>query len=136
MKKIFLAITAILFFAVSCNDGGGNTPAGIEKAIYSQLQKGNYEKAVEIMFAVDSKEAKENASATNKEELAAIAEKAKQSVEAQGGIKSFRITKEEISKDGLTAVVTSTIVYGSGKEDTKQSKYVNEDGKWKLSMDK
>jgi hypothetical protein len=139
MKKVlsFLVVTAIAFFAVNCGgSGGGNTPASIEKAMYSQLQKGNYEKAVEIMVENLDNEDKEVSAEEKAQFVAAFAEKAKQSNEAQGGIKSFEIVEEVISEDGLSATVSTKVVYGNGKEDTNTSKYVNKDGKWKMSLGK
>ena len=138
MKKIFsvLAVIAIAFFTANCGGGSGsNTPASIEKSIYVQMQKGNYEKAVEIM--VDNLDSEKTPSAEEKAQLlAAFTEKAKQSAEAKGGIKSFEIVEEEISEDGLSATVSTKIVYGDGSEQTETSKYVNKEGKWKLSMGK
>ena len=143
MKKIFsfLAVAVIAFFAVSCGGNkGANTgvkggPASIEKTIYAQLQKGNYAKAVEIMV-----ENLDNIKASSAEEtaqmLSAFTEKAKESNEAKGGVKSFEVLEEEISEDGLSAVVSTKIVYGNGEEKTETSKYVKKDGKWKLSMGK
>ena len=136
MNKIFsfLAVAVIAFFIASCG-GGDNTAAGIEKSIYSQMEKGNYEKAIEIL--IESIDSERTPSAEEKAKvLTALAEEAKQSIEAQGGIKSFEITGEDISEDGLVAIVTSKIVYGGGKEEFNKSKYVNKDGKWKLSMGK
>jgi len=140
MKRIFifLAVATFTFFATNCGggsgsgSGGSNSPANIQKSIFSQMQKGNYAKAVEIM--IDNLEGKEEAEGT--EMLQAFTEKAKQSAESKGGLKSFEIISEIISEDGLTATVTSKLVYGNGKEETEKSKYVNKDGKWKLSFGK
>ena len=63
-------------------------------------------------------------------------EKAKQSTEAKGGVKSFEVVEEKISEDGLSATVSTKVVYGNGTESTEQSKYVKKDNVWKLSMGK
>ena len=139
MKKIFsvLAVVAIVFFTSNCGggSGGSNSPASINKSIYTQMQKGNYKKAVEIMVEnLDSKKA-----SSDKEKaqfLTMFAEKAKESAEAKGGIKKFEIVEEKISEDGLSATVSTKIVFGNGDETTEKSKYVKQDGKWKLSMNK
>jgi phosphoribosylformimino-5-aminoimidazole carboxamide ribonucleotide (ProFAR) isomerase len=137
MRKFFnvLMVAAIALFAANCG-GSSNTPAGIEKAIYSQLQKGNYEKAVTLYFDnLDG--AKEYDSAEEKaEEIKAFAEKTQQSDEAKGGLKSFEIVNETISEDGLSTILETKAVYGDGSEQTKKSKYVNIDGVWKLSLGK
>ena len=137
MRKVFsfLAVAVIALFTASCG-GGGNTPASIEKAICSQMQKGDYEKAIEIMFENIDDSSDVPSGAEKEKFLTAFAEKAKQSADAKGGIKSFEITGEEISEDGLSATVTSKIIYGNGKEETKTSKYINKDGKWRVSIGK
>ena len=133
MKKVFcfLAVAVIAFFTVNCG-GGGNTPAGIEKSILTQMQKGNYDKAIEIMMA------HLDATAEQKAQLAAFinSEKLKAEAEKKGGIASFEVIKEEISEDGLTATVETKTVYKDGKEKTDTNKYVKKDGKWLLSIAK
>ena len=138
MKKVlsFLTVAVIAFFTVNCGGGkSSNGPASIEKSIYVQLQKGNYEKAVEIMLKNLDTE-KDPSAEESAQFLSAFTEKAKESNEAKGGIKSFEIVGEEFSEDGLSATVSTKIVYGNGNEATETSKYVNKDGKWKLSMGK
>jgi predicted SnoaL-like aldol condensation-catalyzing enzyme len=133
--KSFLVITAFILLAVSCGGGSNDSPAGIEKAMYSQLQKGNYEKAAELL--ADNLESDKTPSAEEKAEFVkAFAEKAKQSTEARGGVKSFEIVKETISEDGESATVETRVIYGDGKEEIQTTKYVKKDGIWKLSFDK
>ena len=142
MKKIFsfLAVATFAFFAVNCgggssSGGGSNAPAGITKSIYSQMQKGNYVKAVEVMMNnLDSDDSLDKEGKA--EMIKAFAEKAESSTEAKGGLKSFEIMEENISEDGLTAAVSVKLVYGNGTEDTDKLNFVKEDGKWKLSMGK
>jgi predicted metal-dependent phosphoesterase TrpH len=129
----FLVITAIALFAVSCG-GGSNTPAGIEKAVYSQLKSGNYEKAVEILF--DNLDGTDEATKDKAQSVAAFAEKVKESSEEHGGIKDFEILEEKISDDGETATVKTKVIFGNGSENTETNEYVKKDGKWKLSIGK
>jgi hypothetical protein len=133
--KCFFIATTLALFTVSCGSDG-NSPAGIEKAMYTQLQKGNYEKAVEILFD-NLDNGKEDVNTDEKAEaIKAFAGKAKKSDEAKGGIKSFEIIEEKISEDGNSATVETKITYGNGTEDTNTSKYVKKDGKWKVSLGK
>ena len=134
MKKVFSLLTAVafVFLTANCGGSGGNGPASIEKSIYTQMQNGNYKKAVEIMF--DNMDGLKEE--ITEEQMTAIAEKVETGDKKEGGIKSFEIVSEEISEDGLTAEVTSKVVYGNGKEDTKTTEYVKVDGKWKMSMGK
>ena len=132
MKKYFnlLSLATIMLFA-SCG-GGGNTPASIEKSMYQQFQKGNYKKGIDILM--------ENLDATAEQKAQFSAffndEKIKKEAENSGGIKSFEIVKEEISEDGLSAVVETKIVYTDDTEKTQSTNYVKKDGKWYLSMGK
>ena len=138
MKRIvylFAAVTMILF-TVGCSGGNaGKSPKDIEKAIYNELQKGNYEKAVEMLF--ENVESDDDTPAEQKAEvMKAFTEKTKQSADAKGGLKSFEILEEKIAEDGKTATVTTKVTYGNGTEDTQNSTYVNKDGVWKLNMNK
>jgi hypothetical protein len=132
MKKVFSLLTAAAFVFLAASCGGGNSPASIEKSIHAQMQKGNYKKAVEMMF--DNMDGLKEE--PTEEQMAAFVGKVEASDKEHGGIKSFEIVSEDISEDGLTAEVTSKIVYGNGKEDTQTTKYVKKDGKWKMSMGK
>ena len=138
MKRIvylFAAVTMILFTAGCSGGNTGKSPKDIEKAIYNELQKGNYEKAVEMLF--ENVESDDDTPAEQKAEvMKAFTEKTKQSADAKGGLKSFEILEEKIAEDGKTATVTTKVTYGNGTEDTQNSTYVNKDGVWKLNMNK
>ena len=137
MRKVFsLVVVAVIgFFTANCGGSGGNTPASIEKSIYTQMQKGDYKKAAEIM--VENFDSEKPLSSKEKTEYVVIfTEKIKQSAETQEGIKSFEIEGEEFSEDGLSATVSTKFVYGNGEEKTETTKYVKKDGKWRLSMGK
>ena len=132
---LFAAVTMILFTAGCSGGNAGKSPKDIEKAIYNELQKGNYEKAVEMLF--ENVESDDDTPAEQKAEvMKAFTEKTKQSADAKGGLKSFEILEEKIAEDGKTATVTTKVTYGNGTEDTQNSTYVNKDGVWKLNMNK
>ncbi|GHU69430.1 hypothetical protein FACS189413_08340 [Bacteroidia bacterium] len=121
--------------AVSCGSGGGgNSPSAISKSIYSQVQKGNYEKAFEIM-ADNIDNNKENVTTEERSQFVkGFAEMAKQQAKETGGVKSFEIVKEEIAEDGNSATVDVKLVYGNGKDGTEIHKYVKKDGVWKFKL--
>ena len=128
MKKILslLIVSTIMLLFVNC--GGENTPAEIEKSIYTQMKRGNYEKAMDIMI---NNSADYNQDAPEKSQvIKSFAQKAQQSADAKGGIKSFEIVDEYISEDGLSATIEVKIIYGNGSEDTKRSPYIKEGNKW------
>jgi hypothetical protein len=137
MKKLFgyLVLAASIFFAASCGGDGANSPAGIEKSIYTQLQKGNYKAAVEIL--IENLDSDETPSAIEKSQaILALTKKVEQGIEDEGGIKSFETGEAKIADDGLSATVETKIVKNDGSEKTETTKYVNKDGKWKISLNK
>ena len=132
----FLALAVITFFIVNCS-GDKNTPAGIEKAILSQIKSGNYDKAAEITVEHLNLSGENDEELSQAELLALFTDKAKESNEKKGGLKSFKILEEKFSDDGLSAVVSTKSTFGDGTEDTNESKYAKgEDGKWYLSFGK
>jgi hypothetical protein len=142
MKKTmsFVIAAAVMVFAASCGGSKSNSPADIEKTIYAQFQKGNYEKGMELYFAnIDgdsSKDISTDDKAKEAEMVKAFAAKAKESIDAKGGIKNFEIVAETISEDGETARVESKTTYGDGSTQDQTSKYVKKDGEWKIVFGK
>ena len=137
MKKLvnLMAFIAIALFVTNCGGNEAKTPATMEKAFYSELQKGNYEKAAELIIKNLSTD-KEMTGEENAQLIKSFTEKAKQSTETKGGVKSFEVVEEKISEDGLSATVSTKVVYGNGTESTEQTKYEKKDNVWKLSMGK
>ncbi|MDR0835526.1 MAG: DUF4878 domain-containing protein [Tannerella sp.] len=140
MKKVmYFLVSAAMILAVSSCGGGSSSPSSIEKSIYSQFQKGNYEKGIEIYFdniSGDDDAGKPKSADETKEAVKAFAGKVKQSIDAKGGIKKFEIVEEKIAEDGKTATVASKITYGDGSGDEQSTKYVKQDGKWKIVFGK
>jgi len=132
MKKLILifavAVIAVCFAACTSS----NTPEGVVKEYLTEVQKGNYEKALRLYFNKGGQVTEEN----EKEMLQMFEEKMKSSVEKKQGIASFEVGTAEMSEDGNSAIVPSTINYGDGtsKEDT--NKTVKIDGKWYLDPGK
>jgi ABC-type glycerol-3-phosphate transport system substrate-binding protein len=136
MRRIanFLVAVAVVALAAGCG-GGSDSPSGITKSIYSQFQKGNYEKGVEVFVAhLDSDN--EGTAEEKQQFIKGFTEKAKASMDEQGGIKSFEIVKETISEDGVQATVETKITYGNGSTKDESLKFVKKDGAWKISLGK
>lgn len=137
MKKLlysFVAV-AIVLLVVNCGGKGGNSPSDIEKTLYTQLQNGNYEKAAELLMKnLDSN--KETTAEEQTQFIKMFSEKAKQSAEAKGGIKSFEIVEEKISEDGQSATVSTKVVFKDDSESTDKTKYVKKDNVWKIDASK
>ena len=131
MKNLvkFFLVGIIAVTAVNCGGSAGNSPASIEKAIYSQFQKGNDEAGIKIYFENSTAEKTEK----QDEMIKAFAEKQKESIEAKGGIKSFEIIEETIDESGETAIVVTKITYGDGTDKEEKNKYTKVEGKWKIN---
>ncbi|GHT49234.1 hypothetical protein AGMMS49982_02260 [Bacteroidia bacterium] len=127
--SLVVAAIAMVFGATSC--GGAETPATIEKGIYAQFQKGDFEKGMELYFAN-----LDNAGKQTPEEVAqavkGFADKAKQTFEAKEGLKSYEVLEEVITEDGESARVSGKLTYGDGSEQEQKSQYVKKDGVWKI----
>jgi ABC-type phosphate/phosphonate transport system substrate-binding protein len=131
MKKLsyVLSVLFLAVFAMGCCNQ--NSPESIEKAIYTQFQKGNYEQGFDIMFAHAADKSDDATEEQTKELAKALSEKAGKSIEEKGNIKSFKVGKAEISEDGKSATVATTVTYGNGSTEDEPSKYVKgEDGQW------
>ena len=131
----FFVAATFTMMTVSCSKSSAvKSPKEIEESIYTEVQNGNFDKAVELFY--DNVDRGDNASTKiEKEEMKAISEKTKQSAEVKGGLKSFDILSETISEDGKTATVSTQINYGNGSVDLQQSSYMNKDGVWKMTVD-
>ncbi len=109
MKRIvylFAAVTMILFTAGCSGGNAGKSPKDIEKAIYNELQKGNYEKAVEMLF--ENVESDDDTPAEQKAEvMKAFTEKTKRRAEANGGLKTLEMVEErQVAQKRLAIIIT------------------------------
>ncbi len=129
--SVLVAIVALL---AACG-GGEKTPKQIETSIWDHIQKGQYEKAIDIWYENSITDEKTNAD-EQKEFAKAFAEKMKASIEEKGGIDDVQIVSEEISEDGNTAVVNVLITFKDGTTQNDDSKYTKVDGQWKMSNSK
>ncbi|MDR3194789.1 MAG: DUF4878 domain-containing protein [Tannerella sp.] len=115
---------AILFGSLmfaACG-GNSNSPSGIVKSAYTELQKGNYDKYFDIAIALTDR--------VSEDEKESYVNLITEVMEANGGLKSFEIQNEEISEDGLTATIEIKIVYGNGTDSTQKAKFEKKDGVW------
>ena len=131
MKKVLLGFAVILLavVAVSCSSKS-NSPKDVAETFIQAMKSKNYEKAADCFYYEGTKDEIK----ADRAQVVAFMEKAGQSMEKQGGIKSYKINSVE--EDGDTAVVKGEITYGDGevKEDEILTKKV--DGKWYIDLDK
>ena len=131
---LFVAMATTLSLT-SCGGGisGEKSPSDIEAGLWKLVQKGDFEKAMDYWM---DNATEESMNGTSKEEMKAMskmfAEKMKESMGEQGGLKDFKIVNEEISEDGTTAKVTVLLTNGDGSTDEQVKKYKKVDGKWRM----
>ena len=65
----------------------------------------------------------------------AIMDKVSTSIEAKGGVDKIEIIDEQISEDGLSAVVAATITYVDGSVDKEFCDVIYQDDKWIVDVD-
>ena len=129
-KMILLAAVALisLCFAACTNS---NSPEGVTKAYLSAVQKGNYEKALDLYYSKDQKTDEER-----QEILQMFGDKMKKTFDEVQGIASYEVGAAEISEDGNKAVVPYTLNFGDGSSKESVMKVIKVDGKWYLDPGK
>ncbi len=134
MKKIFMAIVAMTaLFITGCSDN--NTPEAVVNEAYECLQQKDYEGYLKLI-AFENEDGK-TADERREEALPLLKNKAAETIEKSGGIKSWKVTETNIAEDGKTAKVKTDVTYGNDKtEDYSTNVVLQDDGKWMLSSKK
>ena len=128
MKKIVLSVATVitLFCATSC---GGDTAADKALDIVGYMQDGNYASFVDELHEVPGKEISD---IKKKQLVLMFEEKGGESIKKKGGIESFALVSEKLSKDGNSATVEVSITYGDATTDKEKLKMIKDaNGEWK-----
>ncbi len=131
MRKLsFILLSAFMLVLVSCVDN--STPSSVAKNYLTAIQKGEYEKAVDMIHF------KKEMSAQDKEDIVKLMrEKMEASYGEQGNIENIEITGEEVKEDGEHAKVSYTYTdKKKGKEKKDKLDLVKIDGKWMIDSGK
>lgn len=130
----------------SCGGGGkgGNSPSEMVLKFYDYAKADDGDMARAMTYVMDNTDfggmSAEQAAKTREQMNAlttGLSEKMKAEVEKQGGLKSFEITEETISGDGLTATVKGYSVYNNDeKGDDSTIDFVKVDNKWMFKNEK
>ncbi len=131
MKKVLLGFAVILLavVAVSCSSKS-NSPKDVAETFIQAMKSKNYEKAADCFYYEGTKDEIK----ADRAQVVAFMEKAGQSMEKDGGIKSYKINSVE--EDGDKAVVKGEITYGNGEVDDDEIKTIKVDDKWYVDLDK
>lgn len=131
MRKLsFILLSAFMLVLVSCVDN--STPSSVAKNYLTAIQKGEYEKAVDMIHF------KKEMSAQDKEDIVKLMrEKMEASYGEQGNIENIEITGEEVKEDGEHAKVSYTYTdKKKGKEKKDKLDLIKIDGKWMIDSGK
>ena len=131
MKKVLLGFAVILLavVAVSCSSKS-NSPKDVAETFIQAMKSKNYEKAADCFYYEGTKDEIK----ADRAQVVAFMEKAGQSMEKDGDIKSYKINS--IDEDGDKAVVKGEITYGNGEVDDDEIKTIKVDDKWYVDLDK
>jgi len=135
MKKLqlllALAVACIVAFtACSSSSSSSDSSKGVVKAYLDNVIAGKFDKAVTYFYFKDE---------SSQAETKGLAAKLEEGYNKHGGLKSYEIISEEITKaedeDGVDkARVEVKLFYKDGKEEEQTMKMVKHDGKWKIDF--
>jgi hypothetical protein len=136
MKKIayLMVIVVLSVFVASCA-AKKDSPADAAKNIASLFQKKNYTAIVDCI-AFDENETPENIAAQKNLYENIFSEKAGESFDEKGGIKSYEVLEETISDDGTKASVKMQYNYGDGSSEEISNDFVRVNDKWMMEINK
>ena len=145
MKRIFFLVLIAMTMSLALVSCGGSGSSSENNAILSDItteylkiiQKGDCEKLWDFMIEYSDmipQDAKEEEIEIMKSAAIEACKLAQEEIlESKEGIKNFKIEKEEISANGMTATVYATITIESGSTHTSTIRYKKVDGKWQYN---
>ena len=137
MKKLqlllALAVACIVAFTAcssSSSSSSSDSSKGVVKAYLDNVIAGKFDKAVTHFYFKDE---------TSQAELKGLAAKLEEGYGKEGGLKSYEIISEEITKaeeegDVDKARVEVKLFYKDGKEDEQTITTVKHNGEWKIDF--
>jgi hypothetical protein len=130
MKKVLLGFAVIMLAVITVSCSKSSSPKDIVNTYFQAMKSKNYEKAADCFYYEGTKDEIK----ADKAQIVALHEKAGQSLQEKGGIKSYKINS--IEEEGDTAIVKGEVTYGNGevKDDEVMTKKI--DGKWYIDLDK
>ena len=133
MKKLqlllALAVACMVAFT-ACSSSSSDSSKGVVKAYLDNVIAGKYEKAVTSFYFKEE---------MSQAEMKGLAAKLEEGYGKEGGLKSYEIISEEITKaeeeGGVDkAKVEVKLFYKDGKEEEQTMKMVKHNGEWKIDF--
>lgn len=131
MKKVFYLLSAALIALTFAACSSSNTPEGAVNAYLKALQANDSRKALEMFYF-----SKPVSPEAMDEYVQMVDEKVNKQNEKKQGIASWDIGEVQMAEDKASAIVSYTVRYGDGTEQSDSQKTVKIDGKWLLDSGK
>lgn len=125
MRKCLALFVIFIFMGIL---GCGSSPSGTIKDFYKYVEKGEVNKASDLL----SKPGKELMNQLGGANNALI--KTNEDISSRGGIKNIEILNEDTKGD--ISNIKCQITYGNGSTKIDSEKLIKEDGKWKIAVSK
>ena len=134
MKKLFVLAAFCLMMAGVLTSCSSNSPKGVTSEYMDCLKSKDTKGLVELLDIEDMLKGEDPVKA--KAELTSlIDEKILPELDKKGGIKSYKITSEQIDEEKGTATVGMKITYGNGEESENDAKLVKDkNGNWRVPI--
>ena len=125
MKRLFSLVILWFVLLTGCS---GSSPSDALKSFYKDVEQGKVNDA----YALLSKDAQNLLSQLGSGPGMLMDQV--NAIKKMGGIKEFKILKEEINGD--TASVSMKLIFGNGRFEDTSDNLIKEDGKWKVVVKK
>lgn len=118
------SLVLVAFVAVAVAACGlFDSPVGIAKRFMSSVEDGEIDDAIDCLSP-------RFVNGFDRDKLRKILSEQALELKRKGGIKSMKVTREDVV--GTVAEIAMTITYGDGSTSSETFKLAKEDGRWKL----
>ncbi len=134
MKKLMTSAFVCMMAFVMAACSGGNTPKGVAEAYSQAVIKGDYKKAVDMIYFQGTPE-----DVQKKKDFYVdlIESKVKEGLPEDKTLTKFEVINEEIDEENGKATVTANATYADGSTKEEKTKLVKtEDGQWLVDGEK
>ena len=134
MKKLMISALVCVMAFVMAACSGGNTPKGVANDYAQAVIKGDYRKAVDMIYF---KGTPEEVQKKKDFYVDMIESKVKDGLPEDKTLTKFEVISEEIDEENGKATVTANATYADGSTKEEKTKLIkNEDGQWFVDGEK
>lgn len=129
MKKLFLAIVAMLFL-IGCGDGGAENVA---KSFIEAAYKGDTKTAVSLIYLSEKEMKDESVKPALEGKMGMMVSEAMKRAKNHGGLQKIEIVDKTIGED--IAEISMSVVFKDGSTQSEHAKLKKDHkGKWKIKL--